>query len=89
MESLPVSIWALAFAVLCNCVLWFFKTPKESQTELAGRVDDLEDNHHALDKNVWALTAEVRHLTGSINRLSNLIDSNGSRISGEHRQIDR
>lgn len=49
MEPLTVAVGGLAVAIIGHGVLWFFKTPRQQNDELADRVDMLENKHHGLE----------------------------------------
>ncbi len=89
MDPLVVSIGFLGLSVAGHAVVWLFKTPKESANEMAKRMDDLEDEHHALDKNFTGFAermfGEIKHLSDAINRLSAVIGRQDMGVSGEHR----
>ena len=88
MENGP--IWFLGVAVIVNAVAWFFKSPKESHGEMAKRVDELEDSHHALDKDYAGFRAEmlgeIRNLADAVNRLAAAVGHMGV-TTGEHRVL--
>jgi uncharacterized protein YlxW (UPF0749 family) len=79
------ALWAVAISIIGLAFVLIFRTPKEISVEQSKRLDDLEDEHHKLDKAVSALAVEVRHLAESVGRLNqNLQQLNGARISGRH-----
>lgn len=83
-------LWALAIAVAIHAVAWFFRTPKETAGEMTARLETIETKHHALDVRFAIaearLTAEMRHLADTIERLIELMEGDDShaRISGRH-----
>ena len=74
MEPLTGSIWALALAIVSASVLWIFRT---------NRIEALENKHNMLDRSVAVLTQEVKHLSGSIDKLAAVIKHmDERRVSG-------
>jgi len=91
MDALTGGIWMLALTGIGLLVTWIFKTPKESAADMAERIERIENKHHALDMRFVAaearLTAEMRHLSQTIERLIAVMQGNGdghARISGRH-----
>ena len=91
MEPQTGATLLLALAIMGHGVAWLFRTPKESAAEITDRVERIENKHHALDMRFVAaearLTAEMRHLSSTIERLINVMEGNGdshARISGRH-----
>jgi hypothetical protein len=99
MDPQTVAIFSLALAVCGHTVAWLFKTPKESASETADRLERIETKHHALDMRFVAaearLTAGMQHLSQTIERLIAIMerdrngDDNHARISGRHPASDR
>jgi hypothetical protein len=78
----------LALAIASNAVVWFFKTPKETHRELVGRVDEIEDRHHALDKVVIGfmerVTGRLDRMADALEILAAAVEKRGFRITGDH-----
>ncbi|HEX3124316.1 MAG TPA: hypothetical protein VHQ21_13535 [Rhodanobacteraceae bacterium] len=91
MEPQTGATLLLALAIMGHGVAWLFRTPKESAAEMTERVERIENKHHALDLRFAIaearLSAELRHLSNTIERLIALMQGNGedhARISGRH-----
>jgi hypothetical protein len=92
MDPAVVSQWAIAISIAGAAVMWFFKSPKETANEMSQRVEDLEDRHHALDKDYIGfqqlILGEIRNLADAVNRLASAVGQAGI-TTGEHRVVRR
>jgi hypothetical protein len=85
MDPLAGGVWVLALSVMGFAALYIFKGPKEVSSEHSKRLDELEDDHHKLDKAVEGLVVEVRHLALNVASLAQIIQRmSEARISGRH-----
>lgn len=91
MDSLTVAIWALVIGLVGNAIAWFFKTPKESQSdlesahsELEGRVKNNEMDHRNLERDFIrssvALVTKVETLSGDVRDLTIAVRALTSRM---------
>jgi len=87
MDQTALAIWGLATVVAGSFVAWFFQTPKETQKELAIRVDEIEDRHHALDKVVIGFMERVSgrldRMADALEVLASAVEQRGLRNTGE------
>ena len=92
MDQLTIAVWGLAATIALAFIGLFFKSPKESHTELSTLVSDLEDRHTALDKDYAAfqqlILGEIRNLADAVNRLASAVGQAGI-TTGEHRVVRR
>lgn len=93
MDPIGTPIIMLALAVAGHAMLTHFKGPKETNSETARRLDDLEDAHHALDKDYTGfqerVLAELHNLADALNRLAIALNQSHLSVSGEHRVLKR
>jgi hypothetical protein len=79
-------IWFLGIAVLAHAVAWFFKTPKESASEIAARVAILETSYHGLDvqfagmngklgTQMTTLSENIKELASNVRELTRRMDA--------------
>lgn len=74
MDPTAIAVFTLAVSVFIHSVAWFFKTPKESQGELAKRVGDVEDDHELLARRFERHDEVVKNLIQALDRLTTRID---------------
>jgi hypothetical protein len=79
-------VWALAGSIGIAAVLWFFKTPKESASELAARVLAIETAQNALNARfagmdgklgaqISALSDNIKELASNVRELTRRMDA--------------
>lgn len=84
--DLTMPLFALAFAVVAHGIMWFFKTPKESASEIASRVSSIETSLHALEVQfsgmngkvgiqISQLAENVKELAANIRELTRRMDA--------------